>query len=183
MNPSNFQNFEFFNFVLFSINIITLYLFCTIYKNPGFIKKENDDTQYDPPIPLSMIKIQDSISILKYPTHIFNHQNFEEKKIENKTSEIINNNFIDMKLSKIKNSVFSEEIESNYTDDVNFEQSFSEESQRIYSDKGIKKNFKIILKHYCNKCDIEQEYRTKHCNRCEKCILKYDHHCFWIGSI
>jgi len=24
--------------------------------------------------------------------------------------------------------------------------------------------------------------RTKHCDLCEKCVHKYDHHCFWIGG-
>jgi len=37
-------------------------------------------------------------------------------------------------------------------------------------------------KHYCKKCDVWQPYRTKHCNLCEGCVSKFDHHCFWIGS-
>ena len=41
---------------------------------------------------------------------------------------------------------------------------------------------KIPQKRYCAKCDIIQPYRTKHCNSCEACISKYDHHCFWIGG-
>ena len=36
-------------------------------------------------------------------------------------------------------------------------------------------------KHYCNICKVVQGYRTRHCKRCEKCIRKFDHHCFWIG--
>lgn len=35
---------------------------------------------------------------------------------------------------------------------------------------------------YCELCQIEQPFRTKHCNDCEACIAKYDHHCFWIGG-
>lgn len=35
---------------------------------------------------------------------------------------------------------------------------------------------------YCEICQIEQPYRTKHCSQCEACIAKYDHHCFWIGG-
>ena len=36
--------------------------------------------------------------------------------------------------------------------------------------------------HFCEFCQMMQPYRTKHCKKCEECVLKYDHHCFWIGS-
>lgn len=35
--------------------------------------------------------------------------------------------------------------------------------------------------HFCHKCNIVQEYRTRHCKSCDTCIAKFDHHCFWIG--
>lgn len=35
---------------------------------------------------------------------------------------------------------------------------------------------------FCEFCQLLQPYRTKHCKKCEECVLKYDHHCFWIGS-
>lgn len=35
---------------------------------------------------------------------------------------------------------------------------------------------------YCEACQIEQPYRTKHCSQCQACIAKFDHHCFWIGG-
>lgn len=38
------------------------------------------------------------------------------------------------------------------------------------------------IKRYCEKCDIVQEFRTKHCRDCEACVSKYDHHCFWLGG-
>ena len=25
-------------------------------------------------------------------------------------------------------------------------------------------------------------YRTRHCHECQKCVRKFDHHCFWIGG-
>lgn len=37
--------------------------------------------------------------------------------------------------------------------------------------------------HFCHKCNIVQEYRTRHCKSCDTCIAKFDHHCFWIGSL
>ena len=36
--------------------------------------------------------------------------------------------------------------------------------------------------HYCKKCDIVQNYRTRHCKSCDLCVAKFDHHCFWIGG-
>ena len=36
--------------------------------------------------------------------------------------------------------------------------------------------------HFCHKCNIVQDYRTRHCKSCDTCIAKFDHHCFWIGS-
>lgn len=41
---------------------------------------------------------------------------------------------------------------------------------------------RIPRRRYCELCQIEQPYRTKHCNQCEACVAKYDHHCFWIGG-
>ncbi len=36
-------------------------------------------------------------------------------------------------------------------------------------------------KRFCETCQIVQPYRTKHCQVCEKCIHKFDHHCVWLG--
>jgi len=37
-------------------------------------------------------------------------------------------------------------------------------------------------KRFCDICNIIQPYRTRHCHQCERCIHKFDHHCFWIGT-
>lgn len=37
-------------------------------------------------------------------------------------------------------------------------------------------------KRWCDYCQVEQPYRTRHCNDCGQCVRKFDHHCFWIGS-
>ncbi|ESS63554.1 hypothetical protein TCDM_08592 [Trypanosoma cruzi Dm28c] len=38
------------------------------------------------------------------------------------------------------------------------------------------------LFHWCRTCRLWQPLRAKHCDRCERCVRKYDHHCFWIGG-
>lgn len=39
------------------------------------------------------------------------------------------------------------------------------------------------LMHYCQKCNLVQSFRTRHCHQCRACIAKYDHHCFWSGRL
>jgi len=36
--------------------------------------------------------------------------------------------------------------------------------------------------HLCSVCNIHQPLRTKHCNDCERCVSRYDHHCFFVGT-
>jgi len=41
---------------------------------------------------------------------------------------------------------------------------------------------KIDIKHHCPKCFIPQSLNIKHCTICDKCVLGYSHHCFWINK-
>ncbi|XP_024388352.1 protein S-acyltransferase 10 [Physcomitrium patens] len=34
----------------------------------------------------------------------------------------------------------------------------------------------------CPYCGLWQPLRTKHCHDCDKCVLRFDHHCVWLGT-
>ena len=34
----------------------------------------------------------------------------------------------------------------------------------------------------CGYCNIIQPLRAKHCEDCNRCVHRYDHHCPWLGN-
>ncbi|KAH9829635.1 zf-DHHC-domain-containing protein [Rhodofomes roseus] len=35
---------------------------------------------------------------------------------------------------------------------------------------------------WCRKCSAPKPERTHHCSTCGRCVLKMDHHCYWLGD-
>ena len=40
----------------------------------------------------------------------------------------------------------------------------------------------VIENLYCNLCQSEVGYKTKHCKTCDKCVSDFDHHCKWLNN-
>jgi hypothetical protein len=36
--------------------------------------------------------------------------------------------------------------------------------------------------YYCDKCDGHVDENSKHCRRCQRCTLGFDHHCIWLNN-
>ena len=51
----------------------------------------------------------------------------------------------------------------------------------FYKNYEVKENRTYL---FCKKCNliVPEELNTAHCNKCNICILGYDHHCDWIGK-
>jgi hypothetical protein len=48
---------------------------------------------------------------------------------------------------------------------------------------GVVRELQIPANRGCKHCGIKSiPYRAKHCTACNRCVRKFDHHCFWVGG-
>lgn len=53
--------------------------------------------------------------------------------------------------------------------------------------KDPKINFYTLIEtfdpnHLCPDCEVIRTYRSRHCNICNTCIERFDHHCPWVNN-
>lgn len=48
---------------------------------------------------------------------------------------------------------------------------------RIFPDDGL-----IFFGRTCTTCQWKKPARSKHCSVCNRCVLRFDHHCIWINN-
>lgn len=46
----------------------------------------------------------------------------------------------------------------------------------------IPKQESVTAEEYCEICNAWKPQRAHHCRQCKTCVLRYDHHCPWIGN-
>ncbi|KAK2912040.1 hypothetical protein QQF64_027949 [Cirrhinus molitorella] len=61
--------------------------------------------------------------------------------------------------------------------DVQFTLGIAEETQDM-----IPQTTKSIRLRRCGHCLVQQPMRSKHCQTCQHCVRRYDHHCPWIEN-
>mmetsp|Transcript_104426 Transcript_104426/g.156400 ORF Transcript_104426/g.156400 Transcript_104426/m.156400 type:complete len:420 (+) Transcript_104426:48-1307(+) len=44
------------------------------------------------------------------------------------------------------------------------------------------RNFPSVERTVCQKCNITRPPRCRHCSKCNRCILRFDHHCVWLNN-
>ena len=58
----------------------------------------------------------------------------------------------------------------------------SRENRVHYLQRSLVNSPMLFKFKFCDSCYIFRPLRTSHCNICNNCMLKYDHHCVWLGS-
>lgn len=164
--------------------IVTTWLFNITGKRPGIVLQE---------------KSHHELQTMRAEVNDYWKSEGENDPLESGAFQSDGPEFGDSEKSKSEGTTFgnsTEKIESGVFEDEEINGSkqnlknkkdpiFEEDDEETDNNKDREESnkFEPPPLHFCNKCNIVQEYRTRHCKSCDTCIAKFDHHCFWIGNL
>lgn len=147
------QNFSLLLPLFFLILLLlSSYLFLTTGQNPGFAQKN------------SYHHIKDLEEGEEKEQKLEEEEKKEEKELD------VENNYIN-EGKRMSNSEEKNEEKRGRKDNEKRKVRENKEEESGDGEQEI-----------CDKCGIAKEIRMKHCNKCERCVHKFDHHCFWVGK-
>jgi len=144
---------------------IAYYLFNTCGKNPGFHEKE---------IPTRIDLEARNTNNLSEPQGI---------ELREDLSLQLRDSVEERRASLLSSQSSQTAAKSLYSSDSDDDESYNNRTGFIVAaPRGTRSPYTSIPEQrFCEVCGIIQPYRTKHCQMCERCVHKFDHHCAFIG--
>lgn len=52
----------------------------------------------------------------------------------------------------------------------------------VFAPRFLRINSLLLKQKFCHTCNVFRPPRSKHCAYCDNCVLRFDHHCTWLGN-
>lgn len=182
-------------FYYIGVHIAAIYFFLTAGADPGWADEHQNDCRpsddIDARSPLTMTINEKKQIIMQQHDSSRNHLKLsseEENSSEEETLEPLKENSTQSSdgQAKVEKRARARKTKSPKNQDIELGQVEKDPIyQKVKSQPsfGYVKEVKIPRNRGCEICRLDQiPYRAKHCKECNRCVRKFDHHCFWIGG-
>eukprot|EP00347_Sterkiella_histriomuscorum_P007772 403347617 len=184
-----FKSWDIFNILFFiGLHLVSIYFFLFSYINPGYL--DETETEFSRKQKAKLFVGYDDFKTVAETDVEAIQDSFSKTNDPNSNNDLENNNN-SAYINDNNMSVLSDDNARNkhsrsfdkmaLHDTKDSSRSIESSNQHISSLEHIAR-IELPLKKFCEYCNLEQPYRTKHCKECERCVRKFDHHCFWIGG-